>query len=430
VKTVTTWLECINCGFQTDLVTERKFRCPKCGDLFDVKHDIPKKSTSYWMRLFDARLRSEDSGVWRFREWIMPNLPVPEKNIVSLGEGIVPIVPAGFHLKKWLGGSIEPWLILEGKSPTSSFKDFGMTVLVSVAKAAGVKAIVCASTGDTSASLAAYAGAARIQCAVIIPEGKITPEQILQAQIFGAKVITLPGPFDDCMTVLQELVADYQAYPGNSLNPTRIEGHQATVFLVAQFFKWTLPDCFVVPIGNGSNCSSIGKALHLMKSLGFKAESRILGCQSEAANPMFLSWQKAGGINTTREKWEAAFSPTKVGDTIATAMRIGNPVSYKKVIREITESRGAMVEASDDEAREAVLACAQGGHFVCPQTGIALAGLKRAINQGFIENGERVVVVSTADGLKFTHPFHSYFEGKFTRASNCQTETVANILGL
>jgi len=382
------------------------------------------------MELFDSRPHSaqEPSGVWRFKEWIMPFLP--KEDIVTLGEGIVPIVPIGANLKLWLGKPCDAWLIMEGKSPTNSFKDFGMTVLVSVAKAAGIKTLVCASTGDTSASLAAYTGKAGIKCAVILPSGKITPEQILQAKILGATVITLPGSFDDCMQVLQNLVSDYGAYPGNSLNPARIEGHQSTVFLTAQFFGWKFPDWFVNPVGNGSDCSSIGKALRLMKSIGFKAESRILGSQSEAANPLFTSWQKSGGIKTTREKWETFYNPTHVGETIATAMRIGNPVSYLKVIREIIASNGGMTQVSDQEAREAVLACALDGHFVCPQSGVALAGLKRALNDRIIKPRERVVVVSTADGLKFTKPFQHCSEENIINAPDCHTKTIAEILNL
>lgn len=384
---------------------------------------------SDWINLFDNRKHSwsQPSGVWRFKEWIMPDLP--EKDIVTLGEGMVPIVRAGPNLRKWLGKPCDLWLILEGKSPTGSFKDFGMTVLVSVAKSAGIKAIVCASTGDTSASLAAYAGKAGIRCAVILPRGKVTPEQILQVKLFDAKIIMLPGFFDDCMRVLQELVLEYGAYPGNSLMPCRIEGHQATVFLTAQFFQWKLPDWFVVPIGNGSNCSSIGKALRLMRNLGFTSESRILGCQSEAANPLFASWQKSGGIKTTQERWEAEYKPTEVGETIATAMRIGNPISYRKVIREVVRSQGAMAEVNDEEAKEAVLACAKDGQFICPQTGIALAGLRKALIKRLVQPFEQAVVVSTADGLKFTQPFLQT-DPTIKVATDCQTETVAKILGL
>lgn len=357
----------------------------------------------------------------------MPNLP--DKDIVTLGEGQAPIVKAGPNLTKWIGKPLDLWLFLQGKSPTGSFKDFGMTVLVSVGKAAGAKGFIYASTGDTSASAAAYAASAGLTAAGLLPLGKITPEQILQLKLFGAITVLLPAKFDVCMNVIKDLIANYGAYPANSLMPARIEGHQTTVFLAAQFFGWQLPDWFVPPIGNGSNCTSLGKGLRLMKSQGFNVKSRILGCQSKSANPMYLSWQKSGGKFTTQEKWETAFKPVEVGETIATAARIGDPVSYKKVIRAIVEFNGAVIEVSEEELTEAVIECAKDGLFLCPQSGIAMAGLRKAVRLGIVKRGERVLIISTADGLKFTKPFMS-MEGKIIESPDCKTETVAKLLNL
>ena len=420
-----TFLECIKCGYQTDLLEERKFFCPKCSNLYDVIHKIPRLPIKEWQDLFDGRKHSIQygSGVWRFKELIMPDLP--DKNIISLGEGIVPIVPAGPNLKEWIGNNIDVWLILEGKSPTGSFKDFGMTVLVSVAKFAGIQGVICASTGDTSSSAAAYSSVAGIPCAVLMPKGKITSEQLLLTKLYGAKIILLPGPFDDCMDAVQKL----NIYLANSKNSCRIEGHQATIFLTAQFFGWELPDWYVAPIGNGSNCSSLGKGLRLMKKLGFKVKSRILGCQSEAADPLSLAWRRAGARKATRESWETAYRAIEVGETIATAARIGNPVSHKKVIREIITSKGSVTEVGEERIREAVLICAKDGHFVCPQTGIAMAGTRYAAEIGLIKPGERVVIVSTADGLKFTKPFMD-IKADVIEAPDCRKETIAEILGL
>ncbi|MFA6410371.1 MAG: pyridoxal-phosphate dependent enzyme, partial [Candidatus Buchananbacteria bacterium] len=355
------------CGLVADLLAERKFRCPDCQSLFDVRHKIAKRYPWQWQDEFDRLLTSNSSAsdVWRFKRWIMPGLA--DRNIVSLGEGKVPIVPAGKRLREWIGGDLDLWLMLEGKGPTGAFKDFGMTVLVSLAKAAGIKHIACISTGDTSASLAAYCAAAGITCTVILPAGKVTDEQILQVKLFGAKVILVPGSFDDCIPILNALVSQYGVYPGNSLNPARIEGHQATVFLAAQFFGWQLPDWFVVMVGNGSNGSSVGKALRFMKSQGFKVPTKILGCQSTAAQPLYRSWLRAGGSQATKEAWTAAYRPMKVRDTIATAARIANPVSWQKIVREITASGGAMALASEPALYKAVEVCASDGHFVCPQ---------------------------------------------------------------
>lgn len=432
-----TWLACIGCGYRTDLLDERKFRCPKCGDLYDIDHNfgLLNKNLGDYIKIFDERVavsafQSDNptarSGVWRFKEWVMPFMP--DDLIVTLNEGIVPIVRAGKYLRDWVG-DVELYIILEGMTPTGSFKDFGGTVMMSVANAAGIRAVGCASTGDTSAMAAAYTAAAGIQCAVILPEGKVTAVQLAQPLVYGAKIILLPGDFDDCMQVMQELVANYGVYPANSLNPARIEGHQATVFQIAQYFNWKLPEWIAVPIGNGSNCSSVGKALRLMERFGQEKISRILGCQSEAANPLVRSWdlsKKCGQI--LLEEWKENYEPIKVGETAATAARIGNPVSRDKVMREIIYSRGAMQVASEHDLNEAVSVCGKDGHFVCPQTGIALAGVRNAVNKDLIKEGEKVVVVSTATGLKFTETAVAHLQHNIISASDCKTRTVAEIL--
>jgi threonine synthase len=437
-----TWLSCINCGYKTDLLEERKFRCPKCGDLYDIEHNFIStgKALGEYTAIFDSRVSPEafrvdgaryHSGVWRFQEWIMPFMP--ENRIVSLGEGNVPIVKAGKNLQDWVGDDVELYIIMEGMTPTGSFKDFGGTVMMSVARAAGVENVCCASTGDTSAMAAAYSAAAGIQCAVILPKGKITPVQLAQPLVHGAKVILLPGDFDACMKVMQELVTKYGVYPANSLNPARIEGHQATVFLIAQYFGWKCPDWIAVPVGNGSNCSSVGKALRLLKRFGMEKTSKILGCQSEAANPLAKSWNLARnqGINDAcapLEKWKSQYKPITVGETSATAARIGDPVSRDKVMREITNSGGAMQIAGERDLNEAVSICGKDGYFVCPQTGIALAGVRNASQQGWIRKGSKVVVVSTATGLKFTDSAAANLQNNIISVADCQTETVAKIL--
>jgi len=437
-----TWLSCINCGYKTDLLEERKFRCPKCGDLYDIEHNFTLigKSLEQYRETFDSRITSGaflkkeakyHSGVWRFQEWIMPF--IPESNIVSLGEGNVPIVRAGKNLQSWVGEDVELYIIMEGMTPTGSFKDFGGTVMMSVAKAAGIQNVCCASTGDTSAMAAAYSAAAGIQCAVILPKGKITPVQLAQPLVHGAKIILLPGDFDACMKVMQELVVKYGVYPANSLNPARIEGHQATVFLVAQYFSWECPDWIAVPVGNGSNCSSVGKALRLLKRMGMEKTSRILGCQSQAANPLVKSWntardQGSGEGLVSREQWKSVYKPIAVGETTATAARIGDPVSRDKVMREITQSGGAMQMAEESDLNEAVAICGKDGYFVCPQTGIALAGVRNACRQGWIRSGARIVVVSTATGLKFTDSAAANLQNNIISAEDCKTDTVAKIL--
>lgn len=436
-----TFLRCIGCDHTADLLAERKFLCPRCGNLYDVVHDLSSLGYTFtdFTRIFDERAMASyrastepqlQSGVWRFKEWIMPYLS--DNHIVTLGEGNVPIVPAGKNLREWIG-NVDLWLILEGMTPTGSFKDFGGTVMISVAKAAGITHIGCASTGDTSAMAAAYASAAGMGCVVILPQGKVTPAQLAQPLVHGAKVITLPGDFDVCMKVVRELVGLGALFPANSLNPTRIEGHQATVFLTAQSFDWDLPDWFALPVGNGSNCSSIGKGIRLMRSLGYRETMpRILGCQSMAARPLAASWLEAARARdgATLDNWRSEYRPMQVGETTATAARIGDPVSREKVMREILASNGAMVVADEAALNEAVSVCGRDGYFVCPQTGTALEGVRRAVKDGIIAKGARAVVVSTANGLKFTESASTKLLGNIIEAPDCKLSTVANILNL
>lgn len=306
-----------------------------------------------------------------------------------------------------------------------------MTVLVTVAYIAGVGLIICASTGDTSASAAAYAARAGLKCFVILPKGMITLEQILQALLAGATVILLPGNFDACMKVIEELAMNYGVYPANSLVPTRIEGHQATVFASVQAYGWELPVWYCPPIGNGSDASSIGKGLRFMKKMGFKADSKILGCQLAIANPVTSSWERAGGRGISVEKWQEEYKPVKVtGETIATAMKIGDPVSWKKVIREVVASDGAMEEATEPEIMEAWMACLKDGLPICPQTAVALACLRRAIAKGVVGPDESVLVISTADTLKFMSPLANKKElwDGVIEASACSAEEVLKIM--
>lgn len=442
-----TWLQCINpkCAHKSDLLKERKFRCPECGSLYDIRHDfslIPKKEKL--IKLFDQRASQAIgnldnnplffSGVWRFKEWIMPFLA--EEDIVSLGEGICPLVKAGPNLKKWLGADLDLWILMEGMTPTGSFKDYGGTVLMSVARAAGIKAVACASTGDTSAMAAAYAARAGIKAAVILPKGKITSVQLAQPLAHGARIINVPGDFDDCMKIMEELVQEFGVYPANSLNPARIEGHQASVFQIVQALGWQLPDWIAVPVGNGSNCSSIGKGLRLLEDFGFGKKTRILASQSRAADPLAESWQKACSKYRGQEyqagfieNWQKIFKPKKAGETTATAARIGAPVSRDKVMREIAHSRGAMQIASERDLNEAVEAVGKDGQFVCPQTGIALAGLRSAIQNNWIKKDAKVIVISTATGLKFTQAIAQKLEKKIINLKSLKAKEAARALG-
>ncbi len=434
-------MQCMRCGSKVPLYGAKSFLC-RCGGLYDVRHDfseIARGGRVYWHDVFDKRCRpvrghaETTSGVWRFTELVMPS--IERYNIVTLGEGVMPFWRAGENLRNWVGGNLDLWIMPEGLTPTASFKDFGGTVMVSVAKQSGVEAIGCASTGDTSAMAAAYAAAAGMKCVVVLPKGKVTDAQLVQPLAYGAKVISIPGSFDDCMRVVRELVDAGKMFPANSLNPARIEGHQATVFLAAQFFDWCLPDWFVVPIGNGSNSSSVGKGMRTLSELGLVGRrSRILGTQSEAANPLAMSWgtvQKDGCAQASESEWMKAYKPLEeLGDTTATAARIGNPVSAEKVMREVVSADGAVLTVSEIGLNTAVLVAGRDGHFVCPQTGMALAGLRKAVPLGLIRERERVVVVSTAAGIKFPGVVTEYGDGTVLETGSCRTEEIAEAIGV
>lgn len=437
-----TWLQCIRCGYRTDLLDERLFKCPSCGGLYDVCHDYPNFDVEHMKKVFDKRMITKvgaspmfRSGVWRFKELIMPYLP--EEYIVTLNEGDVPIIKAGRHIIDWIGGDLDLYIIQEGMTPTGSFKDYGGTSSISVGNASGIEFGACVSTGDTSAMVAAYCAAApNMSCVVILPEGLVTAVQLAQPLVHNAKIITVPGTFDDCMVIMKELVASYGVYPFNSINPTRIEGHQATVFQLAQFFNWELPDWIAVPVGNGSNSSSIGKGMRLLKDKGFvDSTSRILGCQSHAAAPLYNSWKTSmeGKVFSTSRDWQNAYEPVKVGTTTATAALIGNPASKDKVIREVVGvgyREGAMEMASEEDLNRAVAVCGKDGIFVCPQTGTVFAGLRNAVEKGLISPGERVVAVSTATGLKFAESAAKKLQGNIIQLSDCDVSTIANIMGV
>lgn len=433
------WLKCMDCGAKMPLYGTVKFTCP-CGGLYDVEHDFSRLDMRrpYDIQvIFDDRSRPSQeiehrSGVWRFRELIMPS--ICDEEIISLGEGTIPILPAGNNLRKWVGGKLDLWVMLEGLTTTGSFKDFGGTVAISVAKVSGIKSVVCASTGDTSAMAAAYAAAAGMNCSVVLPKGQVTSVQLAQPIAHGAKVILIPGSFDDCMKVVRELVDTGRAFPINSINPTRIEGHQATVFLATQFFGWEMPDAFVVPVGNGSNSSSVGKAMRTLVNLRLTGKmAKLIGVQSEAANPLAQSWERVRQSHNlvSAKDWAKAYEPQHdLGKTQATAARIGNPVSYKKVIREVVLSGGAVLSAGEFELNKAVMVAGSDGHLVCPQTGTALAGLRQAVSRSIIKPRSRVVVVSTATGLKFPDVAVNFSKGLIAESSSCETEAVAELIGV
>jgi threonine synthase len=403
------WLECIRgCGERFSL-GEVMYTCPRCGGLLDVEHDVDalrNRSAAGWMKLFDSRIRTNEwpygSGVWGKKEWVLPS--VDNENVVSMYEGHTNLFWA-----ERLGDEIglaDLWIKLCGNSHTGSFKDLGMTVLISQvrqmrADGVPIQAVACASTGDTSAALAAYGAAARIPTMVFLPRGKISTAQLIQPIANGALVLALDTDFDGCMRVVREVTADKHIYLANSMNSLRMEGQKTVGIEIAQQFDWEVPDWIVIPVGNLGNVSALGKGLLLMKALGLIDRlPRILCAQSVHANPLYLSYQT--GFRQYRSVLAAR--------TAASAIQIGNPVSYERAVKVLRELHGVVEQATEQELADACARADRTGLYACPHTGVALAALFKLLERGQVEPSDRVVVISTAHGLKFSDFKVSYHD--------------------
>ena len=417
------------CGERYPL-DEVVYRCRKCNALLDVEHDLDAlraRSAAAWMTLFDKRwMRTEwpyGSGVWGKREWVHPD--VADASIVSFAEGGSNLLWAERYGREI--GLPDLWVKQCGNSHTGSFKDLGMTVLVSavreiVRRGGTVRAIACASTGDTSAALAAYCAAAGIPALVLLPRDKVSVAQLLQPLANGALVCSLDTDFDGCMRVVQALTADGSIYLANSMNSLRIEGQKTVAVEIVQQFDWQVPDWIVVPGGNLGNVYALGKGLMLMRGLGIIARlPRLCVAQAERANPLYRAFR------TGLEK----YAPITAQRTAASAIQIGDPVSIDRAIRVLRATDGVVEQATEDELADAVARADRTGMYNCPHTGVALAAVEKLARAGTIRRDERVVVVSTAHGLKFTEFKRAYhestLEGATPRHANRPVELPADV---
>jgi threonine synthase len=388
------------------------YRCPRCGDLLEVVHDLEAlrraRTAAGWKQLFAERWRSVEepwgSGVWGKHEWVAPH--VEPANVVSMLEG-------GTHLTRVprlataLGlGDVRVKQC--GTSHSGSFKDLGMTVLVSVvaqmiARGRPIRAIACASTGDTSAALAAYAAAAGVRAVVILPRGKISTAQLVQPLAAGALVLAIDTDFDGCMRLVQELAEREGVYLANSMNSLRLEGQKTVAIEIAQQLGWEVPDWVVIPGGNLGNVSALGAGFEMLLALGLvDRRPRICVAQAAHASPLHASY---------RAGW-AALEPVKAQPTLASAIQIGNPVSFKKAVRALQAFDGVVEIATEAELADASALADRDGLFTCPHTGVALAALGKLAARGEITRGQRVIVISTASGLKFVEGKVGYHEGR------------------
>jgi threonine synthase len=380
--------------------------------LLEVVHDLAAlrtRTAAQWKALFTERwgMASADepwgSGVWGKHEWVAPQLEA--KHIVSMLEGGTHLMPVPRFAAALGLGDVR--IKHCGTSHTGSFKDLGMTVLVSmvrqmIAEGAPLQAVACASTGDTSAALAVYCAAAGIPAIVLLPRGKISTAQLAQPLANGALVLSLDTDFDGCMRVVQEFTEDPTIYLANSMNSLRIEGQKTVGIEIVQQFDWHVPDVIVIPGGNLGNVSALGSGLLMMRDLGLVDRlPRIVVAQAQRANPLYRAYLKNFEV----------VEPMQAETTLASAIQIGNPVSIAKAIRTLRQFDGIVLDATEEELADAAALGDRTGMYNDPHTGVALAVLIKLVQAKKIARSERVVVISTANGLKFTDFKVGYHEG-------------------
>jgi threonine synthase len=376
----------------------------------DVASDTVPTTGPAWRQLFDERAATapiwpigtdrmllDSSGVWRYRELI---LSAPEQYIISRPEGNTRLYPVGIensgpshigHRQIGLYAGLERFFLKhEGENPTGSFKDRGMTVGVTMARLLGAKAVACASTGNTSASLASYAAQAGMQSIVFLPAGNVAAGKLAQSLAYGATTVQIEGDFDDAMRLVEQVCNEMGIYLLNSLNPFRVEGQKAIGFELLQQLNWQAPDWLVLPAGNLGNTSAIGKAFRQAYQLSLISHMpRIASIQAAGANPFYRSFKRGF---TQRETVQA--------ETVATAIKIGNPVSYTRARRIIEESDGVVEEVTDDEILAAKAIIDRAGIGCEPASATTLAGVRKLVAHGIIKRDEHVVGILTGNLLK------------------------------
>jgi threonine synthase len=400
-------LRCVACAKVCDRAGQN-FRCSDCGDLLEVFYpgwnvegklrpaglDVAALK-SLWRLRRKSLLPIDQSGVWRFRE-LLPSV-TDASSVITLREGNTPVYDLPSCAR--IAGVDQLFAKHQGMNPTGSFKDTGMTVAASFAKQEGFHWVACASTGNTSASMAAYAARGGRRSLVLIPEGKISWGKLSQALDYAAVTCQLRTDFDGCMRILNEVVQRMPVYLLNSVNPYRLEGQKTAATELLEHFDWQVPDHVIVPGGNLGNSSALGKAFLEMKDLGLISRlPKVSIIQAEGANPL---------VRMIRERTKQ-LTPVQA-ETMATAIRIGNPASWKKALRILEVTGGAAEQVSELEIAQAKAEIGADGIGCEPASAVTLAGLKKLVRQGFVKRGESVVLILTGHLLKdpeFTLKFH------------------------
>jgi threonine synthase len=364
-------------------VDEVVYTCSGCGGLLEVRLDIERLSDTVDIGLW----RERPLNVWRYREL----LPIfDDSKVVSMDEGGTRLLRCRNLAKEM--GSENLYIKCEGDNPTGSFKDRGMSIGVSKALELGFKATLCASTGNTAASLAAYSARAGLRCYVLVPAGKIALGKLSQAMMYGAKVLAVKGDFDSALKAAMQICLEERSiYLLNSVNPFRIEGQKTAALEIFDQLGFS-PDNIVIPVGNAGNISAYWKGFNELRMLGLTEKlPRMHGVQARGANPLVKAYRSMSWV----------MEPIEKPETVATAIRIGNPVSWKKALRAVYESRGSMIDVSDEEIIDAQkLAARMEGLFIEPASAASIAGLRRLMEEGVIDKDEVTVCIATGHGLK------------------------------
>ncbi len=405
---------CINGDCRSEFeLDERVYVCARCGELLEIERTGDFDASMLREVWRDRRTSNEvrdRSGVWRFREF----LPFDDNvSVVSLEEGNTQLYDAR-RCAEYCGlESLK--LKHQGNNPTGSFKDTGMTVAVTQARKLGVRRVVCASTGNTAASLAAYAARADLTCEIMVPEGQVSSAKLAQALDYGAKVTKIEGNFDDCMRAIRELSAEGDAYLVNSINPFRIEGQKTVAFELAEQLEWRAPDHLVMPGGNLGNSSAFGKGLRELLAAGLiDRQPQITVVQAEGAAP-FARFYDEHGSNFRNEEHP---------QTLATAVKIGAPVSWKKAWSAVRETGGRVMTVSEQEIADAKAMIGRDGIGCEPASATTVAGIRKLVSDGVIKKNESVVAVLTGHLLKDTDYVIKYHDRKLVAPDGTRIKSI------
>ncbi len=393
---------CDACGARYP-ARDPRVECAACGGLLHLEHPQPAQCSTALRDFFDARLTPDrdasgtgpgNSGVWRFRELVMPD--ASDADLVTQGEGNTPLL-ARARVAAWAGVN-DLLLKHEGHNPTGSFKDRGMTVAITQAKRINASAVACASTGNTSSALASYASLAGLRGLVLVPQGKVALGKLSQTIAYGAQTLLVRGDFDDCLRLARESAEQLGVYLANSINPWRLEGQKTIIFDLLQQLRWQSPDWLVLPAGNLGNTAAFGAALRDALRLGLIDRAPRLACvQAEGSAPFAASFRSGF---TTRHTVRA--------ETIATAIRIGAPASYDRAVRAIRETDGVVLSVTDAEILEAKAIIDASGVGCEPASAASVAGARALVRDGTIQPGQRVVALLTGHMLKDPEIMLSY----------------------